>query len=268
MKIDVKANGLMETKLRLAGLERKIKVVTKSALNDAAYLAKKKTEEAIGAVFDRPTPWIKKSVRYVKATADRLQAQIDFDAWGNKTGVTAEKVLEAEIYGGKRRHKRHEIALQKALILPQGYYVVPGEAADMDAYGNMKGAQIVQIVAWFRGFGRYSGDLKSMTDKTRDRLRKGGKKRQGFEYFYVPPGGRRSFQRDGGKSGSHAMQPGIYKRLYTGFGTAIRPVMIFVRAPQYKKRLDFYGIAERAAKAEFDRAFAKYARQILEERGL
>ena len=55
LKIDVNVKGLAEMKLRLAGLERKIKVVTKAAINDAAKAAKDKTEATMRSVFDRPS---------------------------------------------------------------------------------------------------------------------------------------------------------------------------------------------------------------------
>lgn len=64
------------------------------------------------------------------------------------------------------------------------------------------------------------------------------------------------------------MQPGIYQRIFLGQGTAIKPVMIFVKSPAYKQRLDFYRIAGDAALAEFKRAFPMYLEKLLKERGL
>lgn len=109
-----------------------------------------------------------------------------------------------------------------------------------------------------------------MTGKTRDRLRAGNKKRgiNGFEYFVVQPGQRRQFLRANGKTGSHAMQPGIYQRIFLGHGTAIKPVMIFVKSPSYKRRLDFYRLAEEVGVKEFNRAFPMYLDKLLKERGL
>jgi hypothetical protein len=271
IKIGVKIDGLDAVKARLRGLaDKKIKVAAVAALNDAAYLGKKATEKRIAEAFDRVTPWIARSVRYVKARHDRLESSIDFEQWGNKVGVTASQVLSAEIYGGQRRHKRHEVALQRIGILPSGMFIVPGEAAQMDSFGNMNVGQIRQILSWFNAAQMSSGYKSNMTDKTRSSLRKGSKKKgtHGFEYFVVQPGQRRQFQRANGKTGSHSMQPGIYQRVFLGHGTAIKPVMIFVRAPAYKQRLDFYRIAGDAAMAEFKRAFPMYLEKLLQERGL
>ena len=77
-------NGLDAVQARLRGLaENKIKVAARSALNDAAYLGKLATEKRIAEAFDRATPWITKSVRYVKAKGEKLESSNDFDAWGN-----------------------------------------------------------------------------------------------------------------------------------------------------------------------------------------
>lgn len=271
MKISINIKGVDAVQARLRGLaDKKIKVAAVAALNDAALMGKKETEKRIAAAFDRVTPWIARSVRYIKARKDGLEASIDFDAWGNKTNVTAAKVLNAEIYGGQRRHKRHEVALQRMGILPSGMFIAPGEAAKMDGYGNMAASQIRQILSYFNAAEMTSGYSGNMTSKRKAALAKGNKRigATGFEYFVVQPGQRRTFQRANGNTGTHAMQPGIYQRIFLGHGTAIKPVMIFVKSPAYKRRLDFYRIAGDAAMAEFKRAFPKYLEQLLMERGL
>lgn len=257
MKITVKMDGLDAVQAKLRGLsDRKIRVAAKSALNVAARSASEATKREMRGVFDRPTPWVLGGVRYVKATDQKLEAVVDFDQWGNKTAVTVGHVLEAEIAGGNRKHKRHEVALQRAGILPAGYYIVPGDAAQIDAYGNMKGSQIVQIMAWFQSFDRYSGDNKNMTDKRMRNLGKDKRNGQrGFQYFALQ-------NRRGG------LPPGIYQRFTFAHGSAIKPVMIFVRSPAYRKRLDFYGVADRVARAEFNKAFSEYLGNMLKERGL
>ena len=270
MKITVDTTGIATLKLELAGLGRKVAVATKAALNDAAYLGSKKTAEEVAKVFDRPTPWVKGSVRYKKASADKLEASIDFDRWGNKTGVSVDMVLAAQIAGGKRKLKRHEVALQRMGILPAGMAIVPGAAAQMDQYGNMSSAQIRQILSWFNAAEMTSGYTANMSAKRRAALGKGNAKKgvRGFEYFYVAPGSKREWKRANGKTASHKMQPGIYQRIHTGFGSAIRPVMIFVKVPAYAKRLPFYELVDSIAAKEFNRAFAQYIDKFIKERGL
>lgn len=256
MKISVDVKGIDAAVARLRGLqEKKIDVDKVAALNDAAYLASKEAAREMARVFDKPTPWVLGGVRYVKARRDKQESSVDFDKWGNKTNVTVEKVLAANIYAGTRKHKRHEIALNRAGILPDGMGIVPGDAAKLDQYGNMTGGQIVQIVAWFKAFGE-QGYKANINDKGRARIGRDKKSGQrGFAYF--------ALQQKRGK-----LLPGVYQRFQTAFGSAIKPVMIFVRMPSYRKRFDFYGVADRAARKEFARAFPMYLDKLLAERGL
>ena len=55
-------------------------------------------------------------------------------------GIEPEKILQAEIFGGSRRPKRSEVALRRVGILPDGYFLVPGQACPLDQYGNVKGS--------------------------------------------------------------------------------------------------------------------------------
>lgn len=242
MRIKVDGSGLMRLQAEIAGMGKQARFATMRALNAAAFKAQQETQREIGKVFDRPTPWIQKSVRYRKATVENLEAQVDFDAWGNKQGVTAGHVLLAEIEGGIRKLKRHEVALQRIGVLPAGMHIVPGAAADIDSFGNMKAAQINQIMSYFQAFGQqgYSANMRDGGKRlAKDNKRTGAK---GFKYFVL-------HERRG------KLLPGVYQRFSFGVGSAVKPVMIFIRAPEYKRRLNFYGLAERAAKAEFDLQF-------------
>lgn len=255
ISVKVDTSGLMRLQAELAGKSKQVRFATSRALNAAAHKASQATKDEMRKVFDRPTPWVLGSVRYTKATKSKLESTVDFDFWGNKQGVTVSKVLNAEIFGGQRKLKRHEAALRRMGALPTGMAIVPGVGAKLDSFGNMSSGQINQILSWFSAFGE-QGYKANMTAKTRDRRARGTKKSYGFEYFVVSPGARRTWSRGEGKSqGSHKMQPGIYLRTITGYGSAIKPVMIFVRMPAYKRRLDFYGVAERAARKEFNEQF-------------
>lgn len=223
---------------------KQVRYATMVTINRAAYAGAQAVSAEIESRFDSPTPWVVRGVRYMKARKDRLQATIDLDYWGNKQQVSVDHVLQAEVYGGPRALKRHEVALNRIGILPDGYAIVPGEAARLDQYGNMQAGQIVQILAFFRAFGE-QGYKANMTDKGRERLAKGGKATGaiGFQYVAIPPGTK------GG------LAPGIYQRVRLAHGTAVKPVMIFVKIPKYSQRLDFHGVADRAAQQAFEAEF-------------
>ena len=64
------------------------------------------------------------------------------------------------------------------------------------------------------------------------------------------------------------LSPGIYQRFTFASGSAIKPIMYFVRMPAYKRRLDFYGIANKVAVDTFNKAYPMYLDKLLRERGL
>lgn len=186
--------------------------------------------------FDRPTPATLDSIYTRPATKARPEATVGIKEFMGK-GNPAVKYLAAEVQGGQRRTKRFERALQAAGILPPGYYIVPGSACELDQYGNIKGSQIVQLISYFRAFPEM-GYKANMTDKRRAALAKGSAKtgRQGVAYFVA----RDSW-----------LHPGIWARYSFGHGSAIKPVLMFVRSVGYEKRFDFYY----AAQSTIDRVF-------------
>ena len=89
-----------------------------------------------------------------------------------------------------------------------------------------------------------------MGEKGRAKRRKGTRARRGFEYFVAQPGSR--VGRGSWKNGRRQnLQPGVYRRTAFGFGSAIEPILIFVRRVAYKPRFDFYGVARRTVDREF-----------------
>lgn len=222
---------------------KQIVFATMTTINGAAYDGMKAVQKEIESVFDRPTRWVVGGVRYTKARKDKLSSTIDLDYWGNKQGVAVEKILQAQVFSGARRLKRFEVALNKIKVLPDGYAVVPGARVELDAHGNMPAGLIVQVLAFFRAFGE-QGYKSNMTDKTTKKLAKGSvrAKRRGLDYVLMREGNRSGFP------------PGIYRRQFFGFGgSSLEPIMIFIPIPSYRRRLDFYGLAEQAVQESAER---------------
>lgn len=234
MQIICKVKGIDALKESLGRKAKQVDYAAMVAVNNTAFKAHSATKDEMRKSFVAPTPWVLGGVRVKKATRASLTATVDLDFWGNKQGVSVEKILSAEIFGGDRNKKRHEIALSKSGLLPEGMYIVPGGAAKLDGYGNMSSGQIQQIIAYFHGFGE-QGYKANMSDKRKASLARDKKKSgtRGVVYFVL--------KRSRGK-----LPPGIYQRVSFGaMGNAVKPVMIFVRKASYKKRLDFYGVAQR-----------------------
>jgi hypothetical protein len=249
MQLTFDSHGAVKLIADLQSMGKQTQFATMRAMNAAVARARTAAQEGMHHAFDRPTPWVIGGIRYTKARKERMVATLDFDFWGNKQGVTVSQILWAEVHGGPRALKRHEIALQRIGVLPNGMFIVPGQAAQLDRYGNMSPGQINQILSWFAAFGE-QGYRANMTDAGRAKKAKGTKRRRGIEYF--------ALQKQNGR-----MPAGIYKRIHFGFGGAVQPVMIFVRQPQYSQRFDFYGIANRVAGEEFNRAFPEMLNEAM-----
>lgn len=201
-------------------------------------------------VFDRPTPYALGGLRIEAASPTRLDAAVMVrgkpDVSG--AGIPAESFLRAEIEGGARRQKKSEVALQKAGVLPMGWRTVPGQGARLDGFGNMSRGQIVQILSYFQAFPVDKGYRANSTVATRTRLKKGTKRKLGFEYIAVAPGVK-------------GLRPGVWERVALGAGRGVRPILLFVKATAYRKRLDFFGVVNRSVDAnlgtQFDRELSK-----------
>lgn len=276
MKLDIQFTGIKELQASLKDFSgRRLNAVVATALTRTAVQVRDKVKTAMTTAFDRPTPYTMRQLKYVAATAKKPVAAVGFgvvgiqDQQGNviryqdlgASETPAGKYLDAQIHGGKRRDKRFEKALRAVGVLPAGWVTVPGERAKIDAYGNQSIGELRQILSWFDAAELVAGSRQNMRQKGRDKRIKGTKKTAGFEYFVSLPGGMRTFNRSNGKTGSHKMQPGIYRRTALAMGSRIEPVVIFVKDASYRKRFDFYQIAQqegnRILPTELERAVSE-----------
>lgn len=242
MQIDIR-NNFPEVQRYIESVGKQAAFAASVALNRSAEWAETDVRREMRKAFDRPTPYFLRSLRIVRSTKQNLRATVWFKE--NASDAELNTMVMPHIEGGDRRFKPMEMRLYRAGLLPAGWKVVPGEAATLDGFGNMSRGQISQILNVLGTF--TEAGYNKANGKTAERLRKGNAKRgqYGFTYFV---------NRVGNPRGKH-LQPGIYKRVYTGFGQAVQPVMVFVRATQYRQRLDFFGIVERRVNAQFPREF-------------
>lgn len=216
--------------------KKQIPFATSLAINRTAQKVRQAQVKEMRDIFNRPTLYILNSVFIKPSTKSNLVAIIGIKDQAFN-GAPASKILTAEIAGGSRRYKKFEKALRSVGALPDGYYIVPGEAASMDAYGNVSRGQIVQILSYFKAFPE-AGYKANSTDASRARLKRGTKTKMGVSYFVGRPGDGRS-------------QFGIWQRIHSGFGKAIRPVFIFVTHTQYQAIYDFKYVSGLIIKREY-----------------
>lgn len=226
MKIEMK--GLEEVQDLLREIRDQGPYVMARTISKTAVKVKDAEVDEMRKVFDRPTPYTLSGVYAKTASKSDLTARVWLKEMAGK-GIAAVDFLWPQVHGGDRQLKRFEKALQYAGVLPRGYYCVPGQAAQRDQYGNMDKGQIVQIISYFQGFGE-QGYRANMTAMKIKKLAKGTKSSRGYAYFAMPPG-------------KH-LHPGIYQRTAFAWGSAVKPVVIFVKRTRYEKRLDFYGVGQ------------------------
>lgn len=247
MQITLKIEGLETVKKQLAALSStQTTQACAKAINDTAFQVRRAMQAEITRVFDRPTPYILRSPKFTSATPENLTSVVSPTVsptyYGGK-GIDPQKILKAQADGGRRRDKRSEVALRRVGILPNGYQTAaptnpyPGT---VDAYGNIKGSTITQLISYFQAFGE-QGYRANASARTIKNLATKGTKTQAARRYFVAYGKLR-----GGKTGGFA--PGIWAASGPG-GVDVRPVLMFVKAGKYQKRLDMERVAQ-AADAE------------------
>lgn len=246
MQINVKTN--FPGVARMLGVaQSQVPFATAVAMNRTVEQAEAAERKEMRVVFHRPTPWFLRSLRVVRATKQRLTAKLWFK--DKNLFDSSYSMAEPHILGGQRNDKPMELRLRRVKILPAGWQVVPGEGAQLDAYGNMNRGQITQML---NVLGTYTeSGYNKANAATAARLAKGNAKKNvyGFVYWVNPVGAGRK----------RHLPPGIYQRVKTAFGSSLKPILIFVRTTRYKKRFDFFGIGQRVIDTryplEFDVAY-------------
>lgn len=233
-------DDLEKLKRQLTAIEREqLPFAASLSMNITAKSAKSDEIEEMKRVFDRPTPFTLNSLYIKPSTKTDLRVTLGLKDDVFK-GTPANKYLGAEVYGGERRMKRFERALQARGYLPAGMVAVPGAGAKLDAYGNISRAQVVQILSALRAFGE-QGYFAN-----RAYTRKGAGKRA--EFFVGRPGGGRG-------------PLGIWQRTSFAVGSSVKPVLIFVRSTPYRVRFRFFDVARATFEREWAKQFA-YALQF------
>jgi hypothetical protein len=258
MQINIRHN-FPELKRALEDMRDQVPYATMVALNKTAAIAQEDVRKEMRRVFDRPTPWVLNSLRIKYAKKTSLEARVAFKD-NDFYAIGANTMIDPHLVGGKRQFKAMEVRLRQLGALPDGWNAVPGGAADLDGYGNMSRGQISQLL---NVLGAYQeAGYNKANHKTKDRLAKGTKRSYGFEYcisygtygrknYGTKPGGRLGYF----QSSFNHLPAGVWKRVKTGFGSSLKPVLIFVKGSKYKARLAFSAIVQAAVDKNFPTEF-------------
>ncbi len=214
------------------------------ALTRSAQDVREALKDEMRQVFDRPTPYTLNSLFVKGANRNNLEARVWVKDNPSAKGTPADRYLGPQIYGGARSLKGMERALQAAGLMEQGEFAVPAAGAQLDSYGNVKRSQIVQILSQLRLQQKAGYESRASNSAASRRT----VARQGVTYFALPRGTR-------------GLKPGIYLKKVFAHGSAVRPVFIFTAKASYKRRFQFFQVANKVAlerfPIHFDRELAK-----------
>lgn len=206
---------------------RQVPFATARALTRTAQAVQQDLKAEMARVFDRPTRYTLGALRVRPATKTNLSATVHYKNEPGRDGAGG--YLQPQIKGGPRPYKRFEQHLQRAGILPPGFFVVPGSGVRLNAFGNMSPGQITQVLSGVRA----APDIYARSSKASAR-----RNPKPLQYF-VSRGGH--------------LPLGIWQRV----GQAVRPIMMFVRSPAYKVRFRFFDVASRSATKHFPIEFRR-----------
>lgn len=218
MEFDIRSNAREVSRWLDDAQKKQIPFATVYAMTLTARDVKTAETMVMEKVFDRPTPYTLNALRVTPATKQTMVASVAFKDFG---GTPAKRFLNPEVHGGARSQKSHEKQLQP---LMRGFnYAVPGKGTDRDAYGNLKGSEIRRIMS----------QLKVSSDPMQNASKSGRSKRaRKNNAFFIQ--GNSVFQRT---------------------GAGIKPVLVFVKVPRYRKRFPFYETAASTVASNFSKNF-------------
>ena len=260
MQLNIKVLGAAELAKAMDRAASQVPFAAARAINVVLTEARGKVQADMRRVFDRPTPWVINSLRIKHATKATMAGELAFKDINSVT--SSRTMVFPHVDGGRRHRKAMEARLFAAGLLPAGYSVVPGGGAKLDAFGNISRGQVSQLL---NVLGTYTeAGYNKANDKTRQRLAKGNAKKNvyGFEWWVNPVNGP-----------AKHIPPGVYQRVRTGFGSSLKPVLVFVREARYRPRMGFEDTVQAWAvkrfPAEFEREFDAAVRTaILKRQGV
>ena len=228
-------------------IDRRLRIAGINALNNTAKIVQQSIVDEMRGVFHKPNAYTLNSLRVIPATASKASAEVTFKGSG------AGHYLLPQVYGGPRLQKQSEKMLEN--VLPPTVYAIPAQGAKLDANGNMSPGQLVQILSFFRSFSEVGfsanrrGPMAVKWQKLRalhdagfsDAVIRG----MGISTVAIGTGGRVEYFIAPLTRGSKSLA--IFQAIGRARGI---PVLIITRQPQYRKLLDFFGIAERVADQE------------------
>ncbi len=244
---DIRSN-VREFKRSLNRVEREqLPFAVFRAVNDVAQGGVTHNQRAMRRALDRPKPFTIRGIYARKARYRRgsrnaglaaavSTASLMWREFAGK-GTAAGQYLRPQVFGTPRLVKRHEAAMRRRGLIGRSSFLVPAPGQRLNQYGNLPRTTYVRILS---GLGASSDATQNRTSRSRTR---NTRRRD----FFVP------------KKGG-ALAPGVWERKRNG---SIKPVLIEVRQPQYRRRFDFFGTSQAFVRRQFPISLRLAMRQAM-----
>ncbi|ONG56979.1 hypothetical protein BKE38_05135 [Pseudoroseomonas deserti] len=209
------------------------------AATKTAFDVRDALRKQIETTFFKPTRFVINNVRVTQyAKKAQPEAVVDIARTFGVRGRQVEDIYRTQIFGGTRQPKQAEIRIGRLSPGGQSIYMMPARFAQYDSNGNPNRGELTLILSQLGVLNR--GDNRA--------ARKARRSRKARTQYFVIWGSGQGFN----SSGSD-LAPGIYRR--NDAGRAL-PVYMFMKGPpKYRRRLDWFGTAERTVRASAPRHF-------------
>jgi hypothetical protein len=200
-------------------LAKQVRYATARSLTATAHDVRTELGREMTSKLDRPTRWATGAWRVERATKDNLVATV---AMRPGRYQPAEQLVQ-QFVGGGRAPKRFEVLLRQAGYIGAGEYIVPGNAASLDAFGNVRRSQLTAILR----------AIKAQPAKVNKR-----KSRSAVAGVFWSDGTR-----------------GLPKGAWARNGKTLSCYLLAVNATTYRPRVALLPVAERVVRAKFQKHF-------------
>lgn len=237
--ITVKIEGLQATMANLAGLQKQVRYAAGRALNNVAFKANAEIKDEMKRIFEGGvTPWVQRAFRVDRAARDSLTAVVAL-----RDDQNYSKTLRHLFTSGTRQWKLLEGWLRARQLIPAGMMAVPGDAIALDARGNIRKAQLDEML------GVLGSSIRNLRVQYKRDSRNKARKDIGF--FVVLPG----------STAAKHLHPGIWRRMETGSTSKPQPYVMYVRRGRWRQFINLHQIGSRTVakhwRTEFDAELTK-----------
>jgi len=231
-----KLSGLNGVIKSLERADKQIRFAVAKSLTQTAKAVQSDITAEMKQQFDRPTPYTLRSSFVKPATRFNLTAVVGIkDMSPAKAIASPAELLGHEFRGGGRIRKNLENYLAKAGFLSSGEFVVPGAGTRFDRFGNMSRGQTQQIMSQLR-LGVDPNSWASNSKRSQRNVKNAG----------------RIFWSRGGARSAH-LPRGAW--IDMGGAVGLRPLLVVIKHPSYRQRIDVEKTAAASVKRNWDRIF-------------